>query len=100
MSLRTIATVRSYMKKTCMSTMAAATDNKILAAVVQLTCTSDKEANLARATWHVRKAASMGAEVAFLPEGFDFIGDTKDAARELAEPIGGPTVAAYRGAIQ
>ena len=38
--------------------------------------------------------------MAFLPEGFDFIGDTKDAARELAEPIEGPTVDAYRGAIQ
>ena len=93
MSLRTIA-------KTCMSTMAAATENKILAAVIQMTSTADKEANLARATWHVRKAASMGAKVAFLPEGFDFIGDTKNAARELAEPVGGPTVDAYRGAIQ
>ena len=58
MSLRTIA-------KTCMSTMAAATENKILAAVVQLTSTSDKEANLARATSHVRRAAAMGAKVAF-----------------------------------
>ena len=38
--------------------------------------------------------------MAFLPEGFDFIGNTKDAARELAEPIGGPTVDAYRGAIR
>ena len=83
-----------------MSTMAAATDNKILAAVVQLTCTADKEANLARATSHVRRAASMGARVAFLPEGFDFIGDTKNATKELAEPIGGPTVDAYRSAIR
>ena len=49
-----------------MSTMAAATDkDKILAAVVQMTCTADKEANLARASSHVRKAASMGAKVAF-----------------------------------
>ena len=43
---------------------------------------------------------SYHTKVAFLPEGFDFIGDTKDAARELAEPVGGPTVDTYRGAIQ
>ena len=81
-----------------MSTMAAAQgdERKILAAVIQMTSTADKEANLSRASSHVKRAASMGAKLAFLPEGFDFIGDTKNAARELAEPIEGPTVTAYR----
>ena len=96
MSLRTIASVGNCMK-TCMSTMAAQdNERKILAAVIQLTSTADKEANLSRASSHVKRAASMGAKLAFLPEGFDFIGDTKNAARELAEPIEGPTVTAYR----
>ena len=96
MSLRTIASVRNCMK-TCMSTMAAQdSERNILAAVIQMTSTADKRANLTRASSHVKKAASMGAKLAFLPEGFDFIGDTKNAARELAEPIDGPTVAAYR----
>ena len=94
MSLRKISSV-GYFTKTCMSTMAAA-DNKILAAVIQMTSTADKEANLSRASSHVERAASMGAKLAFLPEGFDFIGDTKNAARELAEPIEGPTINAYR----
>lgn len=32
----------------------------------------------------------------FLPEAFDFIGESKKETLELAEPINGPTVQKYR----
>lgn len=66
-----------------------------LAAVVQLSSTSDRVANLASAREWTRNAAALGARAVFLPEMWPFIG-ADDAKVEGAEDLDGPTVAAMR----
>jgi predicted amidohydrolase len=96
--LRPISFTAAWGRQVCsaraMGTKAASKVN--LAAVIQLTCTADKAANYSRASSLVSEAASRGAEVAFLPEAFDFIGENRQQVRELSEPLDGPTVTAYR----
>src|SRR5580658_1903166 len=71
---------------------------KILAAVAQITSTTDLPANLAAVERTVRLAASRGARLVLVPENFAFIGDGTPAAdqrrMEIAEslPAGGPIV--------
>jgi predicted amidohydrolase len=60
-------------------------------AIVQMRSTPDVDANLAATERLVRRAASLGAEFALLPEAFAFIGPEAQK-RELLEPLptGGP----------
>ena len=37
-----------------------------------------------------------GASIVFLPEAFDFIGESGAQTKELAEPLDGPTVSKYQ----
>ena len=67
-----------------------------LAAVAQMTVTADVAANLAQAAGLVERAKAAGAAMVFLPEAADFIGETREQTAALAEPLGGPTVAAFR----
>ena len=48
--------------------------------------------NLQQAAGLIDSAALRGAEVVFLPEAFDFIGETGAETLALAEPIHGPIV--------
>ena len=41
-------------------------------------------------------AKARGALMAFLPEGFDYIAETKDESSSLAEALDGATISAYR----
>ncbi|HEY5161411.1 MAG TPA: carbon-nitrogen hydrolase [Terriglobales bacterium] len=62
--------------------------------LVQMSCTSDPERNLAHAIDMVREAAGRGAQVVCLPELFQtqYFCQREDAALfDLAEPIPGPT---------
>ncbi|TNE91743.1 MAG: carbon-nitrogen hydrolase family protein [Deltaproteobacteria bacterium] len=61
-----------------------------LAAVVQLSCTSDEEANLAMAEALIRRAASHGAQLIATPENTNFLGPHQEKVRR-AEPLDGPT---------
>ena len=71
---------------------------RLLAAVTQMTSTTDLEANLAAVERTVRRAAERGASLVVVPENFAFIGDSTPAAdrrrMEIAEalPAGGPIV--------
>ncbi|XP_074385219.1 deaminated glutathione amidase isoform X1 [Zonotrichia albicollis] len=67
-----------------------------LVAVAQVTSTADKEHNWQQCSALVRRAAAMGARAVFLPEGFDFIGDSPQHSLQLAEPLHGDTVRRYR----
>lgn len=68
-----------------------------LAAVLQLTCTSDKLRNRAICRRLIETAKGRGASVAFLPEGLDFIGESSHQTRSLCEPLkGGETLNFYR----
>jgi predicted amidohydrolase len=60
-----------------------------LAAVVQLSCTSDEEANLAQAEAWIRRAAGYGARLVATPENTNYLGPHGEKVRR-AEPIGGP----------
>jgi deaminated glutathione amidase len=63
-----------------------------LAAVVQLTTTTDPEASLREAENLVEKSAKLGAQLVVLPENTSFMGTEAEKLR-LAEPIDGPTFA-------
>src|SRR5687767_6320580 len=61
-----------------------------LAAVVQLTSTSDVEANWESASSLIRKAAARGAALVATPENTNYLGPHEEKVR-LAEPLAGPT---------
>ncbi|NXQ58097.1 NIT1 amidase, partial [Anthoscopus minutus] len=65
-------------------------------AVLQVTCTDDKEHNWQQCSSLVRRAAARGAQAVFLPEGFDFIGASPQQSLALAEPLDGDIVGRYR----
>jgi deaminated glutathione amidase len=62
----------------------------VIAAVVQLTTTSDSEASLQNAEHWVRRAAQQGAQLIALPENTSFMGDEAEKIQR-AEPLDGPT---------
>ena len=41
-------------------------------------------------------AKARGASMAFLPEGFDYIAETKEQSLSMAETLDGDTISAYR----
>ncbi len=65
-----------------------------LAAVCQMTSTSDAEANLAQAEELVRDAAARGARFVATPENTSYLGPHAEKVRR-AEPLDGPTCARF-----
>ena len=67
-------------------------------AVLQMTSTSDKSRNRRKCQSLLQKAKSYGAQAAFLPEAFDFIGESAQQTNELAEAIDdkGGTISFYQ----
>lgn len=65
-----------------------------LAAVCQLTSTSDAEASLRAAEELIRGAAARGAALVATPENTNFLGPHADKVRR-AEPLDGPTCARF-----
>ncbi|KAI1296939.1 Nitrilase and fragile histidine triad fusion protein NitFhit [Halotydeus destructor] len=74
----------------------ASNHNNALVAVCQLNCKGNKDENLAHATQVIRRAASLGCRMAFLPECFDMICDTRKETLANLEPIDGPLITQYR----
>lgn len=56
-------------------------------AVLQMTSTSDKVRNRQKCEELLRKAKNYGAQAAFLPEAFDFIGESTEQTSQLAEHL-------------
>jgi N-carbamoylputrescine amidase len=72
-------------------------------ALVQMSMSADKAANLAKAAERVREAASRGAELVCLPELFatPYFCQSEDASNfDLAEPMNGPTTEAMAKAAR
>ncbi len=68
--------------------------SKVKVGLVQMTCSGDKNANLAKAIEGVRKAAADGAQIVCLQELFTslYFCDVEDYEHfKLAEPIPGPS---------
>lgn len=70
--------------------------NPIPVAVMQLNCKSNKDSNFAIASDLISKAASIGCKMAFLPECFDMIGESRTQTLENLEPIDGPLIQKYK----
>jgi N-carbamoylputrescine amidase len=76
-------------------------DSKFKIGLVQMACSTDAEANLAKAIQGVRNAAGQGAEIVCLQELFRsqyFCREENAELFDLAEPVPGPTTKAL-GAI-
>lgn len=79
-----------------MSSKPASSSSSNLAAIIQLTCTSNKAGNFEQCQSLIVEAKKRGASIAFLPEAFDFIGESSEQTGELAEPLDGETISNYR----
>ena len=65
-----------------------------LAAVVQLNCTSNEEANWESARTLIERAAGYGAQLVATPENTNYLGPHEEKVRR-AEPLGGPTTTRF-----
>lgn len=63
-----------------------------VAAVCQMTATPDKRENFSVCQNLVEEAKQKGASMIFLPEGFDYIGSSREETLSLAESLEGETV--------
>lgn len=66
-----------------------------VAAVCQVTATPDKEANFSACKQLVEDAKERGACMVFLPEGFDYIGSSREETLALSETLAGQTISRY-----
>ncbi|XP_041635769.1 deaminated glutathione amidase [Cheilinus undulatus] len=66
-----------------------------VAAVCQVTATPDKQANFASCKQLVEEAKAGGASMVFLPEGFDYIGSSREETLTLSESLTGDTISQY-----
>ncbi|KAM7377161.1 hypothetical protein PAMA_013780 [Pampus argenteus] len=66
-----------------------------VAAVCQVTATPDKEANFSACKQLVEKAKQQGACMVFLPEGFDYIGSSREETLALSESLEGDIMSRY-----
>lgn len=66
-----------------------------VAAVCQVTATPDKEANFSACERLVEGAKEGGASMVFLPEGFDYIGSSRDETLALSESLTGDIISRY-----
>ena len=69
---------------------------KPIAAVAQMKVTSDLETNLGQAADLVTEAKRRGADMVFLPEACDFIGENRKQTLDLAQTLDGSTVTRFR----
>ncbi|XP_030017447.1 deaminated glutathione amidase isoform X2 [Sphaeramia orbicularis] len=67
-----------------------------LAAVCQVTATPDVEANFSACKQLVEEARGRGAGMVFLPEGFDYIGSSREETLSLSQDLEGDTVSRYK----
>ncbi|XP_049815190.1 nitrilase and fragile histidine triad fusion protein NitFhit [Schistocerca nitens] len=69
-------------------------ERKIIA-VCQLTATNDKDKNFETCKSLIETAKESRAQMVFLPEACDFIGESKDETFALSEPFPGPLMQKY-----
>ncbi|XP_062305636.1 deaminated glutathione amidase [Osmerus eperlanus] len=67
-----------------------------VAAVCQVTATPDKETNFSACRQLVKGAKEGGASMVFLPEGFDYIGSSRDETLMLSESLSGDIISRYK----
>ncbi|XP_055334227.1 nitrilase and fragile histidine triad fusion protein NitFhit-like [Paramacrobiotus metropolitanus] len=65
-------------------------------AVIQFTATNDKMRNFDVCSELIRKAKERGAQMVFLPEGFDYLTETSEESFTLSENLSGKVISGYR----
>lgn len=71
------------------------TSSHPVAAVCQTTSTPDKEANFTTCKRLIQQAKEGGASMIFLPEGFDYLGSSREETLQLSESLQGDTITRY-----
>ncbi|GFY42301.1 nitrilase and fragile histidine triad fusion protein NitFhit [Trichonephila inaurata madagascariensis] len=71
-------------------------NKSVTVAVCQLKCTADKKKNFETCKGLIYKAVSHNAKMVFLPECFDFIGESIVQTIELSETLDGPLMSEYK----
>ncbi|MED6252970.1 Nitrilase [Ataeniobius toweri] len=66
-----------------------------VAAVCQVTASPDKEANFSACKQLLEEARQQGACMVFLPEGFDYIGSSREETLSLSETLTGDMISRY-----
>ncbi|XP_069701548.1 deaminated glutathione amidase-like isoform X1 [Periplaneta americana] len=89
------STIKKSVIKNSTRTMASVQSKKIIA-VCQMTAKDDKQSNINTCSELVKSAKALNAEMAFLPESCDFIGETRSQFVENAEDINGETMQSFR----
>ncbi|XP_021933022.1 nitrilase homolog 1 isoform X2 [Zootermopsis nevadensis] len=68
---------------------------KKIIAICQMTAKSDKEVNIGTCSELIKTAKVQNAEMVFLPEACDFIGEKRSQIIENADPLNGETVCSF-----
>ncbi|GFG35911.1 hypothetical protein Cfor_05267 [Coptotermes formosanus] len=73
----------------------ASLQSKKVIAICQMTAKSDKKSNISACLEMIKAAKLQNAEMIFLPEACDFIGEKRSQFVENAEPLNGETVHSF-----
>uniref|UniRef100_A0A1I8P4N4 Nitrilase and fragile histidine triad fusion protein NitFhit n=1 Tax=Stomoxys calcitrans TaxID=35570 RepID=A0A1I8P4N4_STOCA len=79
-----------------MSLTPTTANTKSIVAITQMRSTNDKGDNMRQVEKLLAEAKKQSAEFVFLPECCDFVGENRDQALELSEPLTGPTMEQYQ----
>ena len=85
----------SFSSKLIRMTSSLSSRNKKLIAVCQVNCKSNKDENYITCEKLIKEASSYGCSMAFLPECFDMINETRKDTLSNLEPIDGPLITSY-----
>ncbi|XP_067685173.1 nitrilase and fragile histidine triad fusion protein NitFhit-like [Haliotis asinina] len=69
---------------------------KPMVGVCQFTARADKEENFKTCVSLIHRAKAKGAQMVFLPEACDFIGESRDQSMKMAEPLNGDLISRYQ----
>ncbi|XP_034532089.1 deaminated glutathione amidase [Notolabrus celidotus] len=90
-----VGTSAKYLRQQIKLQNRMSTRPRPVAAVCQVTATPDKQANFSACKQLVEEAKAQGASMVFLPEGFDYIGSSREETLSLSESLTGDTISQY-----
>lgn len=96
LSRRLLTVVEVCRQQNCGMADMAGYGHRCVVGVCQMNCTSDKEANFSVGKSLITKAKRRGAEIVFLPECFDYVGEDKEKSIAMAETLDGDLITRYR----
>ncbi|CAH1784393.1 unnamed protein product [Owenia fusiformis] len=67
-----------------------------IVAVCQMNCKPNKDENIKTGKSLIEKAKVRGAKMVFLPECFDYVGESREQSISMAENLDGPVITQYK----